>query len=76
LPGDPVNFKLKGTVKFHLVGCNYNHDEDGTLCVAPLKYIERMVDAYKSMFRVAPKQNIQSTLEKGDHNPSWMNPRS
>jgi hypothetical protein len=26
-----------------------------------------MVDAYKSMFGVAPKQNIQSPLEKGDH---------
>jgi hypothetical protein len=68
LTGDPVNFKLKGTgpVKFHL-GCDYYRDEGGTLCVAPLKYIKRMLDAYKLMFGVAPKQNIQSPLEKGDH---------
>jgi hypothetical protein len=26
-----------------------------------------MVEAYKSMFGVAPKQNVQSPLEKGDH---------
>jgi hypothetical protein len=68
LTGDPVNFKLKGTgpVKFHL-GCDYYRDEDGTLCVAPLKYIKWMVEAYKSMLGVAPKQNIRSPLEKGDH---------
>jgi hypothetical protein len=68
LTSNPINFKLKGTgpVEFHL-GCNYFRDEDGTLCVAPLKYIDRMVDAYKSMFGVAPKQNVQSPLEKGDH---------
>jgi hypothetical protein len=46
-------------VKFHLVGCNYYRDKDSTLCVAPLKYIKRMVDAYKSMLGVATKQNIQ-----------------
>jgi hypothetical protein len=68
LTSDPINFKLKGTgpVEFHL-GCNYFRDEDGTLCVAPLKYIDRMVDAYKAMFGTGPKQNIQSPLEKGDH---------
>jgi hypothetical protein len=53
-------------VKFNL-GCDYFCDEDGTLCVAPLKYIDQMVDAYKTMFGVAPKQNIQLPLEKGDH---------
>ena len=41
------NFKLKGTgpISFHL-GCDFNRDEDGTLCYAPKKYIEKMLDNY------------------------------
>ena len=68
LTNDPVNFKLKGTgpVKFHL-GCDYFRDEDGVLCVGPLQYIERMVDTYKTLFGVKPKQNVQSPLERNDH---------
>lgn len=68
LEGDPGKFKLKGTgpVKFHL-GCDYWRDEDGTLCVGPQKYIERMEDAYKQMFGSAPKQNVQSPMERNDH---------
>jgi hypothetical protein len=44
-------FKLKGTgpIEFHL-GCDFYHDEDGTLCFGPKKYIEKMVDAYMRMF--------------------------
>jgi hypothetical protein len=76
LTGDPVNFKLNGTgpVKFHL-GSDYYRNEDGTLCIAPLKYIKPMVGAYKLMFGVAPKQNIQSPLRKVII-LSWMNPCS
>ena len=68
LEGKPINFKLKGTgpVEFHL-GCNFFRDEDGTLCLAPTKYIERMVDGYRTMFGTAPKQNIQSPIEANDH---------
>jgi hypothetical protein len=68
LTSKPVNFKLKGTgpVIYHL-GCDYFRDEDGILCVAPLKYIDRMADTYRELFGVAPKQNIQSPMEKGDH---------
>jgi hypothetical protein len=35
-------FKLKGTgeIKFHL-GCDFFRDEDGTLCMAPHKYIDK-----------------------------------
>ena len=68
LTSEPVNFKLKGTgpLKFHL-GCDYFRDDDGTLCVAPIKYIERMVSSYKSLFGEAPKQTVQSPLEKNDH---------
>ena len=35
--------------------------------MAPLKYIDRMVDTYKSLFREAPKRIIQSPLEQNDH---------
>jgi hypothetical protein len=68
LTSQPINFKLKGTgpVKFHL-GCDYFRDEDGILCMAPLKYIDRMADTYRELFGVAPKQNIQSPLAQGDH---------
>ena len=49
------NFKLKGTgtISFHL-GCDYFRDEDGVLCMAPRKYIEKMQDAYYRMFGAAP----------------------
>ena len=52
LEPEPINFKLKGTgpLLLHL-GCDYFHDGDGTLCYGPLKYIDRMVTAYKRMFR-------------------------
>ena len=37
-------FKLKGTgaISFHL-GCDFFRDEDGTLCYAPRKYIEKVL---------------------------------
>ena len=68
LMAEPNNFKLKGTgeVSFHL-GCDFFRDADGTLCVGPRKYIERMESAYKTLFGAAPSQKFQSPLEKGDH---------
>ena len=68
LVGKPYNFKLKGTgpIEFHL-GCNFFRDEDGTLCMGPHKYIERMEDTYKSLFGTNPSHKVQSPLEKGDH---------
>ena len=68
LLGEPINFKLKGTgpVTYHL-GCDYFRDEDGTLCVGPKRYIERMVDSCAHMFGKAPTQNVQAPLEKNDH---------
>ena len=46
------NFKRKGTgsVTFHL-GCNFFHDEEGVMCYAPLKHIEKMIDNYTHVFR-------------------------
>ena len=68
LQAKPHSFKLKGTgpVDFHL-GCDYFRDDDGTLCVGPRKYIDRMEQAYKNHFGTTPSQKVQSPLEKNDH---------
>ena len=68
LEAKPHKFKLKGTgpVKFHL-GCDYFRDENGTLCVGPKTYIERLALQYKSMFGVAPTTTYRAPLEKNDH---------
>ena len=59
-------FKLKGTgpISFHL-GCNFFRDKDGTLCMAPKKYIEKMVAMYVQLFGTQPSQKTSSPLEKG-----------
>ena len=61
-------FKLKGTGKitFHL-GCDFERDEDGILCIKPLKFIEKMEDAYYKHFGSRPNKLVTSPLEKGDH---------
>jgi Reverse transcriptase (RNA-dependent DNA polymerase) len=62
------NFKFKGTgpIKFHL-GMDFYRDGTGTLCIAPKKYIEKMVATYQQMFGCLPKQTVTSPLEKSDH---------
>ncbi len=62
------NFKLKGTgpITFHL-GMDFHRDEDRTLCIAPRKYIEKLVSNYERLFGRAPKQTSSSPIEKGDH---------
>jgi len=44
-------FKLKGTgpTKFHL-GCDFFCDEEGVLCYAPKKYIEKILDNCRRIF--------------------------
>jgi hypothetical protein len=44
-------FKLKGTgsITFHL-GCDFFRDESKVLCMAPRKYIEKVIDGYERMF--------------------------
>ena len=44
LRAEPYKFKLKGvgTITHHL-GNDYTRDEDGTLCVGPRAYIDKMV---------------------------------
>ena len=60
-------YKLKGTgpISYHL-GCDYFRDDDGVLCFAPRKYIDKMIDGYVQMFGQKPKE-ASSPLEKGDH---------
>ena len=38
-----------------------------TLCMAPRKYIEKMLLNYERMFGEKPRTNISSPLEKSDH---------
>ena len=65
---DKYKFKLKGTgpISFHL-GCDFIRDEDGTLCLKPRKYIDRMVASYEQMFGEKPGTKVTSPLEKNDH---------
>jgi hypothetical protein len=65
---DVHKFKLKGTgpITFHL-GCDYQGDKHGTLCISPLKYTDEVADSYKQMFGCSPMGNILSPLKKGDH---------
>ena len=60
-------FKLKGTgnISFHL-GCDYFRDEDGRLCYAPFKYLEKAMANYERIFGCKPKQ-YKTPLEKNDH---------
>src|SRR5687768_7881260 len=61
-------FKIKeaGPLEFDL-GADFFRDEDGTLCMAPQKYIERLVASYEKMFGEKPSAKMYSPLEKGDH---------
>jgi hypothetical protein len=62
------NFKLKGTgpVAFHL-GRDFFRDEDGTLCIGPRKYIDRMAMQYGSMFGSKPWAQFLSPLMVNCH---------
>jgi hypothetical protein len=64
----PYNFKLKGSgeVNFHL-GCGFERDSDGVLCMNPSCYVDKMEDAYKQYFKEKPNQKHRSPLVKGDH---------
>ena len=62
------NFKIKeaGPLEFHL-GADFFRDDEGTLCMAPQKYIERLVASYEKMFGEKPSAKMYSPLERGDH---------
>jgi Reverse transcriptase (RNA-dependent DNA polymerase) len=67
------NLKGSGPIEFHL-GCDFFRDDDNVLCMAPRKYIDKMVDAYTRMFGEPPKRKYSSPLEKGDHPESDLSP--
>jgi len=61
-------FKIKeaGPLEFHL-GADFFRDDEGTLCMAPQKYIDRLAASYEKMFGEKPSAKMYSPLEKGDH---------
>ena len=60
-------FKLKGTGPGHYhFGIDFYRDKDGTICMAPKCYIEKIIDGYVRMFGTKPKA-YNSPLEHGDH---------
>jgi hypothetical protein len=65
---DKYNFKLKGTgpLVYHL-GCDFERDEHGVLCMSPKKYIDRMTAEYERIFGTKPSSPVTSPLEKNDH---------
>jgi hypothetical protein len=44
----------------------FTRDDDGTLCISPTKYIEKLIKNYMKLFGIKPKE-FASLLEKGDH---------
>ena len=68
LQGKPYEFDLKGSgaLNFHL-GCGFDRDEDGTLCMDPSKYIDKIEESYERLFGEQPNDKVLSPLIKGDH---------
>jgi hypothetical protein len=46
---------------------DFFRDEDTTLCLSSIKYIEKLMMDYEQMFGQHPKQKMSSPLEEGDH---------
>jgi len=46
---------------------DFYRDGDDTLCIAPTKYIDKMLASYQHTFGELPKSSVRSPLEKGDH---------
>ena len=66
---DYCGFQLKGSgpLQFHL-GCGFIRDSDGTLCMDAGKYVTKIQQAYKQLFKTEPPHsNVSSPLMKGDH---------
>jgi hypothetical protein len=45
---------------------DFTRDYDGTLCISPTKYIEKLIKNYEKSFVIKPKE-FASPLEKRDH---------
>ena len=61
------NLKLKGVgpLEYHL-GCTYKKDPDGTLAADPRRYVNKILESYKRMFKEKPRKS-RPPLEGGDH---------
>ncbi len=61
------DFKVKGTgpITYHL-GCDFFRDEEGKLCYAPKRYVQKMLKNYTRIFGGFPEL-AHSPLAKGDH---------
>jgi len=64
---EKCQFKLKGAgpTEFHL-GCDFFRDEEGVLCYAPKKHIEKILDNCRRIFGTWRKP-ATSLLTAGDH---------
>ena len=61
------NLKLKGVgpLEYHL-GCTYKKDPDGTLAADPRRYVNKILESYKRMFKEKPRKS-RPPLKGGDH---------
>ena len=57
-------FKLKGTgpISYHL-GMGFVRDDDGTLCISPIKYINKICKSSTRIFGQSPSQKFSSPIE-------------
>ena len=53
-------------MNFHL-GCGFERDEHGVLCMNPIKFIEKMEASYEQMFGCKPTTRFHSPLAENDH---------
>ena len=58
---------MKGTgpTLFHL-GIDYFRDSHGVLCMAPKKYIDKMIERNERLFGCKPRM-VSTPLDHGDH---------
>ena len=61
------NYKLKGDgpVDYHL-GMDFGRDPDGTLFFGPMRYINKMMEAFTNLYGELPRETT-SPLVKNDH---------
>ena len=55
-----LKYKLKGTVNisYHL-GCDFFRDDEDSLCMAPKKYIKKMIDGCMNIFNKKPSSKYK-----------------
>jgi hypothetical protein len=63
---DKLKPKIYGPITSHL-GMDFFRDDDNTLCLSFVKYIEKLTMNCEQIFGQQPKQNASSPLENRDH---------